>query len=97
MLGKVFKFLIDSIASVVSFLFTIVVNDSPRITLGEFLLGCAILGVILYFLFGTDFIPGFSINTSKNKDDSVNYKPRHAKGNTGQDYSTRVSRHEYKK
>lgn len=96
MLGTAFKFLINNISRVVSFLFTIVINESPKITLGEFLLACAILGLILYFLFGTDFIPGFSVNLNRSKE-PVNYKPRHAKGNTGQDYSTRVSRHEYKK
>lgn len=39
------------------FLFTIVINYNPRITLGEFILGCAFIGVILYFIFGADFFP----------------------------------------
>lgn len=97
MLGKVLKFLIDSIASVVTFLFTIVINDSPKITLGEFLIACFIIGLILYFLFGTDFIPGFTLSPSSNKKEPVSYKPRHGKENVGNDFSTRESRHDYKK
>lgn len=98
MLSSVFAFLISMISKCANWLFTLVINDSPRFTLGEFLIACAFIGIVIYFIFGSDFFPGhinFGSKGAKYNNDTDNYKPRHAPGNAGQDYSTRESRHKY--
>lgn len=94
MFSSVLSFWIGIISSWVSWLFTLKINEDPDITIGMFLLGCAFIGVVITLILGTDFIPfgfGSSRNSSSNSDS--NYVPRHAPGNGGKDYSTRVSRH----
>lgn len=78
---EVFKFWINHISLVVNWIFKVVLIPEPRITLGMFLLGFAFLGVVLYFIIGTDFFPGH-INISSNSNRSSNdngYQPRHAR------------------
>ncbi|MBQ9072126.1 MAG: hypothetical protein IJY25_03105 [Bacilli bacterium] len=96
-MNQVFSFWINMISKCVSWLFTLKINSNPNITLGEFILAFAFIGIVLYFILGTDFIPGlgFTKNIGTNNNSNDNYKPRHAPGNAGQDYSTRESRHKY--
>ena len=97
-MGQVFSFLIGIISKCVSWIFTLKVNDNPNITLGTFLLACSFIGLVIYFVLGTDFLPGninFGSKGAKYNNDTDNYKPRHAPGNAGKDYSTRESRHKY--
>lgn len=98
MLSEVFPFLIDLISKCANWLFTLVINENPRITLGTFILACAFIGVVIYFIFGTDFFPGhinIGSNSAKYNNDTDNYKPRHEPGAARKDYSTRESRHKY--
>lgn len=90
---EVFQFWINSISSVVNWVFRVEVIDEPKITLGMFLLGFAFIGLILYFILGSDFFPGH-INLGNNSNSSRdNYVPRHSPGNAGKDFSTRESRY----
>ena len=96
MLGAVFEFWSHLIGTCVNWLFVgLIINDSPRISFGEFILACAVIGFALYFILGTDFIPNISFTRSLDSKSSSNdnYVPRHAPGNGGADFSTRVSRH----
>ena len=73
---EVFNLLINMISKCTSWLFTLVINESPRFTLGEFILACAFIGVVLYFILGTDFFPGhmdFNFGSGK----STSYNPKH--------------------
>jgi len=62
LLVKMFEFLITIISSCVNWAFNLVINDSPRITLGVFLISCAFIGFVVYFLFNTDFFLPFVSN-----------------------------------
>ena len=99
MLGNVFSFWIGVISTCVNFIFTLKINENPDITFGTFLLACAFIGLALYFILGTDFIPMFISNKNSNSSNSgnsnSNYVPRHAPGTSGKDFSTRESRHRY--
>lgn len=82
-MGRVFTFWIDTISTFVKFLFTLKINENPDITIGSFLIACAFIGLIIYFILGTDFIPmlGGSVGSSSSKStDNNGYVPRHAKG-----------------
>lgn len=60
MLSQVFPFLISVISRCTSWIFTLKINDNPSMTLGEFLLTCAFIGMVIYFLirsFGGDSFP----------------------------------------
>ena len=98
MFSQAISFWISIISRCVSWLFSIQINTDPDISLGMFLLGCAFIGVVLYFILGSDFFPGHinvgSGSNSRTSSDS-NYVPRHAPGNAGRDFSTRESRHKY--
>lgn len=79
MLVKMFDFLITVISSCVNWAFNLVINDSPRITLGVFLLSCAFIGFIIYFLFNTDFFLPFisgGADKVKNISNNSNNKPK---------------------
>ena len=81
MLGNVFSFWIGVISTCVSWLFTLKINENPDITIGMFLLGCATIGLAIYFVLGTDFIPNISFTRSldsKSSNGNDNYQPRHA-------------------
>lgn len=100
MLNEVFPFLAKTIGMCFEFLFSLEINKNPSITLGNFLLACAFIGLIIYFILGTDFIPNLSHATNikrssgiKYNNNTDNYQPRHAPGTAGKDYSTRESRH----
>ncbi len=103
MLSEGFPFWTKVFGNIVGWLFNdCVINLHPRITLGSFIVTCAFIGFVIYFLLNSDFFPapgsfgtGSSSSSSKSKDDS-NYIPRHSRGNTMKDYGTRVSRHNYK-
>ena len=96
MFSQAFSFWISVISRCVSWLFTIQINSNPDITLGMFLLGCAFIGVILYFILGSDFFPGhINIGGGSRTVDNDNYVPRHAPGTAGQNFKTRESRHRY--
>lgn len=98
MLSEVFPFLINVISKSMNWLFTLVINENPKFTLGEFLLVCAFIGVVIYFIIGSDFFPGhinFGTSSVKYKNDSDYYQPRHEPGASKKDYSTRESRHKY--
>ena len=92
MLSNVFSFWIGVISTCINFLFTLKVNENPDITIGMFLLACALIGLVIHFICGSDFFPGH-INLNSTKVNNSNYQPRHAPGSAGKDYSTRVSRH----
>ena len=82
MLSEVFSFWIGVISTCINFLFTLKVNENPDITFGTFFLACAFIGVVLYFILGTDFFPGhFNLNSNniKNNDSNNNYVPKHAR------------------
>ena len=83
MLGNVFSFWIGVISTCVNFLFTLKINENPDITIGMFLLACAFIGVAIYFILGTDFIPlgGFSkgSDSSNSNSSNDNYVPKHAR------------------
>lgn len=97
MLGNVFSFWIGVISTCVNFIFTLKINENPDITIGMFLLACAFIGLAIYFVLGTDFIPlfGFNKNSSSSSNSNDNYVPRHAPGTAGKNFSTRESRHKY--
>ena len=102
MLTEVFPFLIKMIGKCFDFVFMLEINKNPSITLGNFLLACAFIGLIIYFVLGTDFIPNISYMANNRRNSGVkynnktdNYQPRHAPGAAGKDYSTRESRHKY--
>ena len=97
MLNEVFSFFISMISKWFDFVFNLEINKNPPITLGMFLLACALIGLLIYFVLGTDFIPGISFtkNISSSKNNNNNYQPRHAPGTAGRDFSTRESRHKY--
>lgn len=84
MLSSAINFLILSISRVCHFINVIKINDDPTIYLGEFLIACLFIGVVLRFLFGTDFFPtatdvralAWKNLKSNNK---ANYEPKHAK------------------
>lgn len=97
MITDLFPYYIEQFGRIVNFVFNITINESPKITLGEFVLTCSFIGIVVYFIFGSDFFPNmssfgrrFSFNSSSN------YKPRHSPGNGGKNFSTRESRHFYK-
>lgn len=98
MLSETFPFWTKIIGRIVGWVFNdCVINLHPRITLGSFLVACAFIGFVIYFLLNSDFFPNINFNSSSNKENNTtDYKPRHARGNGGKDYSTRVSRHDYK-
>lgn len=66
MLVNALDFLITTISTWINWAFNLVINDSPRITLGVFLLACAFIGFVIYFLFNTDFFLPF-VNGGANK------------------------------
>ena len=99
MLGNVFSFWIGVISTCVNFIFTLKINENPDITFGTFLLSCAFIGLAIYFVLGTDFIPlgGFNKGSSSSSSGNSNdgYQPKHAPGNTrtySSNYSTRAGR-----
>ena len=98
-MGNVFSFWIGVISTCVNFLFSLKINENPDITIGMFLLACAFIGLAIYFVLGTDFIPIFGFNrgsgSSNSNGSDNNYVPRHSPGNAGKDFSTRESRHRY--
>ena len=96
MFSQAISFWTSIISRCVSWLFSIQINTNPNITLGMFLLGCAFIGVVLYFILGSDFFPGhINVGGSSKSASNDNYVPRHAPGNAGKDFSTRESRHKY--
>lgn len=97
MLNEVLDFWIGVISTCVSWVFNLELNSNPSITFGEFLLACAFIGIVLYFILGTDFIPGLGSfkNGGSSQNSNNNYQPRHAPGSKGKDFSTRESRHKY--
>ena len=103
MISDTFPFWTKILGKCVNWVFNdCVINTNPRITLGSFIVVCAFIGFVIYFLLNSDFFPapgtfGSGGSSSNNNNNSnSNYQPRHAPGNTGKDYSTRVSRHNYK-
>ena len=96
MLDQVFPFLINVISKCANWIFTLTINNNPHITLGQFLVACAFIGIVLYFIFGTDFFPGhITFNGVKSVRSNDNYQPRHETGYAGKDFNTRESRHKY--
>ena len=84
MFSNVFPYLIQQFSRIVTFVFNLQINENPNITFGEFILACAFIGFVLYFIFGSDFLPniggglsGFSSSKSTNTN-SNGYQPRHA-------------------
>ena len=96
MFDKVFPFLIQYFSRIVNFIFNLPIDTKYNITLGQFLLTIVFIGIVVYFIFGSDFFPGH-INTCSNsiKNSNDGYQPRHAPGTAGKDFSTRESRHRY--
>ena len=97
MLNEVFNFWIKTISRCVSWVFSLELNSNPSITFGEFLLAFAFIGIVLYFILGTDFIPGlgFTKTIGSNNNSNNNYQPKHVSGNTrtySNNYSTRAGR-----
>lgn len=80
MLSNVFNFLISIISKSVEWLFTIQVNDSPKITLGMFLIGCAFIGYVIKFILGTDFVPLNIFNHNSGGSSNDSYQPKHVSG-----------------
>ena len=81
-MGQVFSFWIGVISTCVNFLFSLKINENPDITFGTFLITIAFIGLCIYFILGTDFLPNFSI--SKNSNSTTNntnngYQPKHAR------------------
>jgi len=81
LLANVFSFWIGVISTCVNFLFSLKINENPDITIGMFLLGCAFIGLAIYFVLGTDFIPlgGFNKNSNNSNSSNDNYVPKHAR------------------
>lgn len=63
----------------ISWLFTLKINTNPDISIGMFLLGCAFIGIIIKFIFGTDFIPLNFGSKSVSNNNSGGYEPKHAR------------------
>ena len=82
-MGNVFSFWIGVISSWVSWLFTLKINENPDITIGMFLLGCATIGLAIYFVLGTDLIPNItftrSIDSKSSNSGNSGYQPKHAR------------------
>ena len=80
-MGNVFSFWIGVISTWVSWLFTLKINENPDITIGMFLLGCAMIGLAIYFVLGTDLIPNITLTRSIDSNNSSNngYQPKHAR------------------
>ena len=57
MLTTVFSFWISIIGRWTAWLFTLKINENPDITIGGFLLACAFIGLVLYFLIGAEHLP----------------------------------------
>lgn len=110
MLSEVLNYLISNISFCVNWLFTLVINESPRITLGTFILACAFIGIVLYFIFGTDFFPGHidmpDVSFKREYYPKHTYQPKHMKGSLAvrgshvsaynDGISTRISRNKHK-
>lgn len=86
MITQVFPYLIEQFARIVDFVFNLKINENPDIVLGEFILTCAFIGVVVYFIFGSDFFPNMvhikdsSVkNASKMTKNYDGYEPKHAK------------------
>ena len=82
MLSSVFNFWIGLISTWINWLFTLKINHNPDISIGSFLLAFATIGLAIYFICGTDFVPGLSLSInnrlSKSSNGNDNYQPRHA-------------------
>ena len=55
MLVNSWNFFKSIVISWINWIFTLQINDSPKITLGVFLLACFFIGFSIFFLFKTDF------------------------------------------
>lgn len=75
MFDKVFPFLIQYFSRIVNFIFNLPIDKKYNITLGSFLLTCAFIGIVVYFIFGSDFFPGhIRLNSNNNSNNSSNSK-----------------------
>ena len=82
MFDNIFPFLIQYFSRIVNFIFNLPIDKKYNITLGAFLLTCAFIGIVVYFIFGSDFFPGHigsSLNKNSNKTSNNNYVPKHAR------------------
>ena len=57
MIADVFPVIISYFSKVLNWAFNIVINETPRITLGMFIISAMFIGLVIYFIFGTDFFP----------------------------------------
>ncbi len=100
MISDTFPFWTKIIGNIVGWVFNdCVINVHPRITLGSFIVTCAFIGFVIYFLLNSDFFPApGSFGSSKNDSSkSDNYQPRHANSNYQPKHAnTRVNRFNYK-
>ena len=67
MFNEVFPYLIRQFATIVNFVFNLKINENPTITFGEFILTFAFIGLVIYFIFGSDFVPNISFTRNINR------------------------------
>lgn len=92
---EVIYFWIDILSRCVQWLFSIQIIEEPNISFGMFILACAFIGIVLYFILGSDFFPGHIGISSRVNNNYSNYAPRHGPGSSNVDFSSRVNRHKY--
>ena len=70
MFNQVFPYLIEQFSRIINFVFNLPINENPNISLGQFILGLAFIGLIIYFIFGNNFFPSLSdFNKTSTKKD----------------------------
>ncbi len=67
MITEVIPYFITQLSKIINFVFNLKINENPSITLGEFLLTFAFIGLVIYFIFGSKIdISNFG-NSDKDK------------------------------
>lgn len=54
MITEVIPYYITQLSKIIEFVFNLKINENPSITLGEFLLTFAFIGLVIYFIFGAN-------------------------------------------
>ena len=67
MITEVIPYFITQLSKIINFVFNLKINENPSITLGEFLLTFAFIGLVIYFIFGSKIDIGNFGNSDKDK------------------------------
>lgn len=72
MITEVIPYFITQFSRIVNFLFNLKINENPSITLGEYILTFAFIGLVIQFIFGANINIGNFGNSDINKGNSGN-------------------------